>query len=96
MLESSIGWTRRRAPLWKDNRSDDTMLPSWRDPDLFAGVAIALTVGQSAAWVAPPCHQKPLLTKQLSSQSGWSNLSVIHLVGLCPVIDVRVSVWLVI
>ena len=22
-------------PFWEDNRSDGTMAPSWRDPDLF-------------------------------------------------------------
>jgi len=48
-LGSNIGWTRRGVPLWEDNRSDGTMTPSWRDPDLFPRVAIALTVGQSAA-----------------------------------------------
>ena len=47
------------------NRSDGTMELSWRDPELLPRVAIALTVGQSAAKVALPCHQKPLLTKQL-------------------------------
>ena len=49
ILEGYTGWTRRGVPLWEDNRSDGTMAPSWRDPDLFPRVAIALTVGQSAA-----------------------------------------------
>ena len=58
-------------PFWKDNRSDGTMTPFWRDPDPFPRVALALTVGQSAAKVIFPCHQKPLLTKQL-----WSTHNV--------------------
>ena len=52
-------------PFWEVNRSDGTMAPSWRDPDLLPRVAIALTVGQSADQVALPCYQKPLFTKQL-------------------------------
>ena len=48
MLGGNTGWTRRGVPFWEDNRSDGTMAP-WRDPDLFPRVAIALTVGQSAA-----------------------------------------------
>ena len=48
-LGGNIGWTRGGVPLWEDNRSDVTMTPSWRDPDLFPRVAIAFTVGQSAA-----------------------------------------------
>ena len=60
-----IEWTRRGVPFWEVNRSDGTMAPYWRDPDLLQRVVIALTVGQSAAWVALPCHQKPLLTKKL-------------------------------
>ena len=49
MLGCNIGWTRRVVPFWEVNRSDGTMAPSWRDPDLLPRVAIALTVGQSAA-----------------------------------------------
>ena len=49
MLGCNIGWTRRGVPFWGVNRSDGTMAPSWRDPDLLPRVAIALTVGQSAA-----------------------------------------------
>ena len=49
MLAGNTGWTRREVPFWEDNRSDGTMAPSWRDPDLFPRVAIALTVRQSAA-----------------------------------------------
>jgi len=41
------------------------MTPSWRDPDLFPRLALALTVGQSAAETTLSCYQKPLLTKQL-------------------------------
>ena len=65
MLGCNTGWTRRGVPFWEVNRSDGTMAPSWRYPDLWPWVAIPLTVGQSAAWVALPCHQKPLFTKQL-------------------------------
>ena len=75
MLGGSTGWTRggvprRGVPFWEDNRSDGAMAPSWRDPDqevvgscpdLFPRVAIALTVGQSAAYVALPCHQKSFI-----------------------------------
>ena len=49
MLGCNIGWTRRGVPFWEVNTSDSTMTPSWRDPDLLPRVAIALTVGQSAA-----------------------------------------------
>ena len=49
MLRGNIGWARRGVPFWEINRSDGTMAPSWRDPDLLPRVAIALTVGQSAA-----------------------------------------------
>ena len=49
MLGCNIGWTRRGVPFWEVNRSDGTMAPSWRDPDQLPRVAIALTVGQSAA-----------------------------------------------
>ena len=49
MLGCNIGWTRRGVPFWEVNRSDGTVAPSWRDPDLLPRVAIALTVGQSAA-----------------------------------------------
>ena len=49
MLGCNIGWTRRGVPFWEVNRSDGTMAPSWRDPDLLPRVVIALTVGQSAA-----------------------------------------------
>ena len=58
MLECSIGWTRRGVPFWEDNRSEGTMVPSWRDLELFPMEAIVLAVGQSAAEGALPCHQK--------------------------------------
>ena len=48
-VRGDIWWTRRGLPFWEDKRSDGTMAPSWRDPDLLPRVAIALTVGQSAA-----------------------------------------------
>ena len=32
--EPMLGWTRRGVPFWEVNRSDGTMTPSWRDPDL--------------------------------------------------------------
>ena len=57
VLGDNIGWTRRGVPFWEVNRSDGTMAPSFRDPDLLTRVAIAVTVGQSAAYVALPCHQ---------------------------------------
>ena len=34
--------TRREVPFWEVNRSDGTMAPSGRDPDLLPRVAIAL------------------------------------------------------
>jgi len=48
-LGGNIGWTRRGVPFWEDNRLDGKMTPSCRDPDLFPRVAIAFTMGQSAA-----------------------------------------------
>ena len=67
MLGDDIGWTRRGVPFWELNRPDGTMAPSWRDPDLFPRVAIALTVEQSAALVALPCHDcvSPLLAREV-------------------------------
>ena len=50
--EPMLGWTRRGVPFWEVNRSDGTMAPSWRDPDLLPRVAIALTVGK----VQPRLH----------------------------------------
>ena len=48
-LGDDIGWTRRGVPFGEDNMSDGTMTPSWKDPDLFPRVVLALTVGQSEA-----------------------------------------------
>ena len=39
ILGDNIGWTRRGVPFWQVNRSDGTMAPSWRDPDLLPRVA---------------------------------------------------------
>ena len=39
MLGCNIGWTRRGVPFWEVNRSDGTMEPSWRYPDLLPRVA---------------------------------------------------------
>ena len=39
MLGCNIGWTRRGVPFWEVNRSDGTMAPSWRYPDLCPRVA---------------------------------------------------------
>ena len=41
MLDCIIGLTRRGVPFCENNRSEDTMVPSWRDPDLFQMEAIA-------------------------------------------------------
>ena len=51
MLECNIEW----VPLWEDNRSEDMMVPSWRDPGLFPMEDIALAVGQSVAEGALLC-----------------------------------------
>ena len=40
------------------DRSEGTMVPSLRDPDLFPKEAIARAVGKRAAEGALPCHQK--------------------------------------
>ena len=52
------------------------MAPSWRDPDLLPRVAIALPVGQSAAYVALPCHDcvSPLLASVRRGRGGEHNL----------------------
>ena len=39
MLGCNIGWTRRGVPFWEVNKSDGTMAPSWRYPDLSPRVA---------------------------------------------------------
>ena len=39
MLGCNIGWTRKGMPFCEVNRSDGTMAPSWRDPDLLPRVA---------------------------------------------------------
>ena len=54
MLECNIEW----VPLWEDNRSEDMMVPSWRDPGLFPMEDIALAVGHSAFGGALLCQQK--------------------------------------
>ena len=48
MLGDNIRWTRRGVPFWEVDRSDGTMPPSWRVPELLPRVAIGLTVEQSA------------------------------------------------
>ena len=39
MLGDNIGWDRTGVPYWEVNRSDGTMVPSWRDPDPLPRVA---------------------------------------------------------
>ena len=56
MLESNIGWIRRKVLFQKVNRSDGTMAPAWKDLGLIPRVAIALTVGSSLGCIALPCH----------------------------------------
>ena len=53
MLGCSIGWTRKGVLFWEDNRLEGTMVPSWRDPDIFPKDAIARAVGQK---VQPRVH----------------------------------------
>ena len=94
----NIGWTRGGVSFWKDNRPDGTMTPSWRDPDLFPRVALALTVGQSAAQVALPCHDcvRPLQARggegvnTITPQKGEANQTSIVVVGLPPTVRYKI------
>ena len=43
--------------VWEDNRSKGTVVPFWRDPNVFPMDAIARIFGQSAAEGVLPCHQ---------------------------------------
>lgn len=42
ILHCIIGFTRRGVSFCENNRSEGTMVPSWRDPVLFQMEAIAL------------------------------------------------------
>ena len=41
-LDCIIGFTRRGVPFCKNNRSEGTLVPSWRHRDLFPMEAISL------------------------------------------------------
>ena len=59
MLESNIGWTRRKVLFQKVNRSDGTMALVWKDLGVLPRVAIALTVGSSLGCIALPRLREP-------------------------------------
>ena len=56
MLECNIEWTRRGLLFW-EGRIGQMVWCRVGDPDLFPRMAIALTVGLSAAKCALPYHQ---------------------------------------
>ena len=64
MLGCNIGWTRRGAPFWKVNRSDGTMVPSWRYPDLLPWVAITLDCGAKCSLGCTSLPPKPFIARQ--------------------------------
>ena len=72
MLGNNKGWTRRGVPFWEVNRSDSTMAPSFRDPDLLPRLAsIGWTkrgapfceVNRSDSTMAPSWRDPDLLTR---------------------------------
>ena len=57
MLGCKIGWTRRDVPFWEDNRSDGTMVPSWKRSGPITTGGYSTYCKKSAALGALPCHQ---------------------------------------
>ena len=49
MLGCNIGWTRRGVPFWEDNRSDGTMVPSWKRSGPISQGGYSTYCGKSAA-----------------------------------------------
>ena len=49
MLGCNIGWTRGGVPFWEDNRSDGTMVPSWKRSGPFFQGGYSTYCGKSAA-----------------------------------------------
>ena len=49
MLGCNIGWTRRGVPFWEDNRSDGTMVPSWKTSGPISQGGYNTYCGKSAA-----------------------------------------------
>ena len=56
MLGCNIGWTRRGVPFWEDNRSDGTMVPSWKRSGPISQGGYSTYCGKSAPYLPRLCE----------------------------------------